>query len=56
VGQFTGQIYNERLVELFLQKDFPEVDPDDPRIQQRALDERSGTVALTFDFRQCPTE
>jgi outer membrane protein insertion porin family len=51
-----GQIYNQRLVELFLQKDFPEVDPDNPWIQHRLLDERNGTVALTFDFRRCQTE
>jgi outer membrane protein insertion porin family len=51
-----GQIYNEHLVELFLQKHLPGVDVDNPKIQHRSLDERSGTVALTFDFRQCPTE
>jgi outer membrane protein insertion porin family len=49
-----GQIYNERLVELFLQKDFPEVDPDNPRVQHRLLDERNRTVALIFDLRRCP--
>ena len=51
-----GQIYNEHLVELFLQKHLHGVDVDNPNIQHRSLDERSGTVALTFDFRQCPTE
>jgi outer membrane translocation and assembly module TamA len=51
-----GQIYNEHLIDLFLQKDFPKVDPDDPKIQHRTLDERNGTVALTFDFRQCRSE
>jgi outer membrane protein insertion porin family len=49
-----GQIYNERLVELFLQEHLPGVDVDNPKFQHRSLDERSGTVALTFDFRQCP--
>jgi outer membrane translocation and assembly module TamA len=51
-----GQVYNERLVEVFLQKHLPGVDVDNPKIQHRSLDERSRTVALTFDFRQCPTE
>ena len=51
-----GQVYNERLVELFLQKHLPGVDVDNPKIQHQSLDERSGTVALTFDFGQCPTE
>ena len=51
-----GQIYNEHLIELFLQKHLPGVDVDNPKIQHQSLDERSGTVALTFDFRQCPTE
>ena len=46
-----GQIYNLRLVELFLRKYMPGADVNDPRIQQRSLDERNGTVALTFDFR-----
>jgi len=27
---------------------------NDPHIQQRLLDERNGTVALTFDFRTWP--
>lgn len=46
-----GQVYDVRLVDLFLQKHLPDVDVNDPRIQQRLLDERRGTVALTFDFR-----
>jgi hypothetical protein len=49
-----GQVYNQRLVDLFLQKHLPGVDIDNPRLQHRLLDERSGTVALTFDFRRCP--
>jgi outer membrane protein assembly factor BamA len=46
-----GQVYNVRLVNLFLRKHLPGADVNDPRIQQRSLDERNGTVALTFDFR-----
>ena len=46
-----GQIYNVRLIDLFLRKHLPGADVNDPRIQQRSLDERNGTVALTFDFR-----
>jgi outer membrane protein insertion porin family len=46
-----GQVYNVRLVNLFLRKHLPGADVNDPRIQQQSLDERNGTVALTFDFR-----
>jgi len=46
-----GQIYNVRLVELFLRKHLPGADVNDPNIQHRVLNERDGTVALTFDFR-----
>ena len=46
-----GQVYNLRLVDQFLRKHLPDVAVNDPRIQQRLLDERRGTVALTFDFR-----
>jgi len=50
--RFTkGQIYNVRLVDLFLRQHLPGADVNDPRIQQRSLGERNGTVALTFDFR-----
>jgi outer membrane protein assembly factor BamA len=49
-----GQIYNVRLVELFLQKHLPGADLNDPNIQHRLLNERDGTVALTFDFRSRP--
>jgi Surface antigen variable number repeat len=48
-----GQIYNARLVELFLRKHVPVADVN-PNVQRRVLDERNGTVALTFDFRNCP--
>lgn len=46
-----GQVYNVRLINLFLRKHLPGADVNDPRVQQRSLDERNGTVALTFDFR-----
>jgi len=49
-----GQIYNVRLVELFLRKHLPGADVNDPNIQHRLLNERDGTVALTFDFRSRP--
>jgi hypothetical protein len=50
-----GQIYNVRLVDLFLRKHLPGADVNDPNIQQQVLNERKGTVALTFDFRSWPT-
>ena len=46
-----GEIYNVRLVNMFLRKHLPGADVNDPRIQERFLDERNGMVALTFDFR-----
>jgi hypothetical protein len=46
-----GQVYNLRVVDQFLRKHLPDVAVNDPTIQQRLLDERKGTVALTFDFR-----
>jgi outer membrane protein assembly factor BamA len=51
-----GQIYNMRIVDLFLRKHLPGADVNDPNIQHRLLDERNATVALTFDFRSCPAE
>lgn len=45
-----GDVYNVRLVNLFLRKHLPGAEVNDPRIH-RALNERNGTVALTFDFR-----
>ena len=51
-----GEIYNVRLVELFLRKHLPGADVNDPNIQHRLLNERDGTVALTFDFRSTQTE
>jgi hypothetical protein len=46
-----GQVYNVRLVNLFLRKHLPAADVNDPRILQLSLDGRNGTVALSFDFR-----
>lgn len=51
-----GQVYNVRLVELFLRKHLPGADPNDPNIQNRVLNEKDGTVAVTFDFRSRQTE
>lgn len=45
-----GQVYNLALIEQFLRKHLPDVGVNDPRTL-RLLDERKGTVALTFDFR-----
>src|SRR5215469_3089942 len=46
-----GEVYNVRLVDLFLRKHLPGANVEDRRIVQRVLDERNGKVALTFDFR-----
>ena len=43
-----GQVYNVRLVDQFLRKHLRDMNANDPKIQQRVLDERNGTVALTF--------
>lgn len=51
-----GQVYNVRLIEMFLSEHFPGVDVNDPKIVDRQFDEREGTVALTFDFRRCWVE
>lgn len=50
-----GDVYDERLVNLFVQQHVPfSVDASlDSRIH-RQLDERAGTVAITFDLRDCP--
>ena len=47
-----GHVYNVRFVDAFLRRHLPGTDVNDPRIQQRFLDERNGTVALTFDFNR----
>ena len=49
-----GDIYNERLLELFLRKEVAPWSFDDPSRQQRTLDDHAGTIALTFDIRHCP--
>jgi len=46
-----GQVYNVRIVDQFLREHLPEVDVNDPSIQQLSLDEQRGTVALTIDLR-----
>ena len=50
-----GDIYNQRLIELFLQREASLV-PSDASPQPRfslQLDEKVGTVALSYDFRRC---
>jgi outer membrane translocation and assembly module TamA len=49
-----GQIYNVRLVQLFLRKHLPRAEVNNPNIQHLLVNERDGTVALTFDFRSRP--
>jgi outer membrane translocation and assembly module TamA len=49
-----GDVYNERLIELFLIKHASLVNPDRDRDEEMRLDERAGTVAITFDLRNCP--
>jgi hypothetical protein len=51
-----GKVYDQRLVDLFWQEHASSLATDaspDSRIDLR-LDERAGTVAVTFDFRTCP--
>jgi outer membrane protein assembly factor BamA len=50
LGLKPGEVYNARLVNLFLRKHLPGAHVNDPRFH-RTLNERNGTVALTFDFR-----
>ena len=50
-----GDIYNQRLVELFLQREASLVPPDSstqPRFRLQ-LDEEGRTLALSYDFRRC---
>jgi len=53
-----GDVYNQRLALLFIKKYTPssltDVSPES-RIH-RQLDERGATVALTYDFRDCPDQ
>lgn len=48
-----GQIYNARLIEAFLQKHLPGAEVNDPHVVEKSLDEHTGTVALTFNFKAC---
>jgi outer membrane protein insertion porin family len=53
-----GNVYDQRLVDLFLQERASSLPTDaspDSRIHLR-LNERAGTVAVTFDFRPCPLQ
>lgn len=53
-----GKVYDQRLVDLFRQEHMPPPPNDaspDSRVHLR-LDERAATVAVTFDFRPCPSE
>jgi outer membrane translocation and assembly module TamA len=53
-----GEVYDQRLADMFVQEHLPAslngVSPDS-RIHLR-LDEQAGLVAVTFDFRPCPSE
>jgi outer membrane protein insertion porin family len=53
-----GDIYNQRLLELFLEKQGLSTPSDllDPNLVLRRLDQQEGTVALTFDLGHCPIE
>jgi outer membrane protein insertion porin family len=48
-----GQIYNSRLWELSLRKYGSMFSNCECRDSERRLDEKTGTVALTLDFRPC---
>ena len=53
-----GDVYDERLVNLFVQQHAASSAADvplDSRVR-RQLDERAATVAITFDFRDCPVQ
>jgi TonB family protein len=49
-----GDIYNQRLLELFLLKYASVLNADRDRNEFLRLDEQAGTVAITFDLRNCP--
>jgi outer membrane protein insertion porin family len=53
-----GEIYNQRLIELFLQKlgFLMPGDSPSPSMVQWRIDQQVATVAITFDFRQCPIQ
>jgi len=50
-----GQIYNEKLFRLFLEKysSVFKLPPDDPRLTKRRLDERAGTISITLYVCPC---
>lgn len=52
----TGQVYNEKLFRLFVEKHYPtlKLRYDDPRLVERHLDERTGTVTITLFACPCP--
>jgi outer membrane protein insertion porin family len=53
-----GDVYNQRLANLFVENHaslMPAGASPDSRIHLK-LDEKSGTLAVTFDFRHCPTD
>jgi hypothetical protein len=53
-----GDVYNQRLANLFVENHaslMPANTSPDSRIHLK-LDEKSGTVAVTFDFQHCPTD
>src|SRR5438132_6364329 len=51
----SGQLYNQALYESFLLKN-PSMFSDCGCGSERKLDERTGAITLTFDFRPCPVE
>jgi outer membrane protein insertion porin family len=53
-----GDIYDQRLVDLFLQRyaDFLPTDASPDASTHLRLDEQQATVAIAFDFRRCPLE
>ena len=52
----AGQVYNEKLFRLFLEKHSStfNLHSDDPRLTLRRLDERAGTIAITLYACPCP--
>lgn len=54
----VGQIYNQRLFDLFLEKHASTFKflHDDPSLVAKRLDERAGTVEISLDCRPCPVD
>jgi outer membrane protein assembly factor BamA len=50
----VGNVYNARLLDVFLKRHSLDFSSDDPRRVTKRLDERAGTVAITLDARPCP--